>query len=73
MDIESHIQIRSFVKPTLRTSVMPMAKAIGLALFIHSLLFIYWQPIEQYSVAEIPEWINIKLTVGLKKRKISRN
>lgn len=64
MDIESHIHLRSFVRP----NVNPIVKAIGFALFIHSLLFIYWQPVEQHSVAEIPEWINIKLIAGFEEK-----
>ena len=60
MDIETRLHLRSFIKP----DTSPIVKAIAGALFIHALFWFNW-PIEDNSTAaEIPDWINIKLTAG---------
>lgn len=65
MDIEQLIHLRTFVRP----SLFPFAKPIALALLIHSLIFIYWQPLEKLVVAETPNWINIKLISEIEEKK----
>ena len=64
MDIEQHIYLRSFVKP----SGLPIIKALVFALVAHSLFFISWQHNEKKAVAEIPQWINIKLTASFEEQ-----
>lgn len=60
MDIEDHIHLRSFVKP----DITPILKAVVVALMIHSLFFINWYSSNEITTAEIPRWINVKLTAG---------
>lgn len=61
MDIDTRLSLRSFVKPDLT----PLLKAILLALFIHILFWANWTSEKKITVAEIPEWINIKLIAGV--------
>lgn len=60
MDIEARLSLRSFVKPDLT----PLLKAILGALFIHVLFWVNWSSEKNSTVAEIPEWVNIKLIAG---------
>lgn len=60
MDIDAHLSLRSVVKPDLT----PLLKAILLALFIHVLFWVNWPIEKNITVAEIPEWVNIKLIAG---------
>ena len=65
MDIEQLIHLRTFTRPNL----FPLAKYIGLALLIHTLVFIYWQPVGKLVVAETPNWMNIKLIAEVEEKK----
>ena len=65
MDINTHIHLRSFSKP----SEVPIIKAIGFAVVIHLLFIILWQSSEKITVAEMPQWINIKLSVAIEEQK----
>lgn len=69
VDIEHHIYLRSFIRPVLRTGLTPIVKAVAFALLIHSLLFLYWHPLEPLTVADIPQWMNIKLVAGFEEKK----
>jgi TonB family protein len=60
MDIETRLNLRSFIKP----DITPILKAITGALFVHLLFGLDWSLNENSSVAEIPEWVNIKLVSG---------
>lgn len=60
MDIDARLSLRSFVKPDLT----PLLKAMLGALFIHVLFWVNWPAEKNRTVAEIPEWINIKLIAG---------
>ena len=60
MDIDAHLSLRSVVKPDLT----PLLKFILLALFIHVLFWVNWPIEKNVTVAEIPEWVNIKLIAG---------
>jgi len=60
MDIDAHLSLRSVVKPDLT----PLLKSILLALFIHVLFWLNWPIEKKVTVAEIPEWVNIKLIAG---------
>jgi len=61
MDIETRLYLRSFVKP----DTGPILKAIVGALLIHSLLWINWSVDKNTTVAEIPDWFNVKLIAGI--------
>lgn len=61
MDIDTRLSLRTFVKPDLT----PLLKAILGALFIHVLFWVNWTTEKKVIVAEIPEWINIKLIAGI--------
>ena len=69
MDIKQQFHLRTFVRP----SLFSLTKYIGLALLIHSLAFIYWQPLGQLVVAETPNWINIKLISETEEKTIEKN
>ena len=60
MDIETRLNLRSFIKP----DITPILKAITGALFVHLLFGLHWSLNQNSSVAEIPEWVNIKLVAG---------
>jgi len=61
MDIDTRLSLRSFVKPDLT----PLLKTILGALFIHVLFLVNWTTEKNITVAEIPEWMNIKLIAGI--------
>lgn len=65
MDIEQRIHLQIFSRPCFFT----IAKPVGLALLIHLFVFIYWQPLEKFMVAESPNWINIKLISEIEENK----
>lgn len=58
MDIENHLSLRSFVKPDLSS----IYKFILGAAIIHVLFMLNFSTNENKKHAEIPEWINIRLT-----------
>ncbi len=64
MDIEQHIYLRSFSRP----ASLPIIKSLVFALATHAGFLISWQHNEIKKVAEIPQWINIKLTSGYEEK-----
>lgn len=70
MDIETRLHLRSFIK----LDATPILKAVVFALFVHVLLWFNWPAEKNSTAAEIPDWINIKLTAGfeVKENKVEK-
>jgi len=60
MDIETNLSLRSII----RTNVSPIHITLIGALLLHSLLWMDWSERYNSNIAELPEWINIKLVAG---------
>ena len=59
MDIEQHLYLRSVDKST-----TPLYRAMVGALVIHALIGLSWYLDRNMHSAEIPDFINVKLTAG---------
>ncbi len=68
MDLEHHLYLRSFTRPASR----PILKALLLAIIVHSLALAYWYHRRQVVVAEIPQWMNIRLVAGFEENKVEK-
>lgn len=73
MDLETRLRLRSFARP----AVSPLVKAIVITFLFHILFVYYLNSKEEQSVAQIPEWVSIKLIAGIEeskeKKTIKRN
>lgn len=65
MDLNDRINLRTFEK----TNSFQLYKAILFALFLHALLWNNLTLPKTTTVAEVPEWINVNLTVGFEAEK----
>lgn len=65
MDLETRLRLLSFPKP----AATPLVKATGLAFVIHVVIAIYVNHTQEQSVAELPDWVNIKLVAGIDENK----
>ena len=69
MDLEQHLSLRSFARPASR----PILKALLAAIIVHLLALTYWYHWRQVVVAEVPQWINIRMVVGFKENKVEKS
>ena len=68
MDIEKHLILRSFLKP----ATTPMINAFIGAVVVHGLMGVGFYIESNINVAEIPEFINVKLTAGFEEVEIKK-
>lgn len=58
------IAVRFGLRAACKHNNKAMYRALGIALIVHMLVWVYWNPFEKISAPELAEWVNITLVAS---------